>query len=68
MSLIVSRICQNEDIIKIKIGKFIASSLCKMCWNYIYVQVKSAAENFNDYMMRRKTGEEKYRFKCMTLA
>ncbi|KRZ55042.1 hypothetical protein T02_8991 [Trichinella nativa] len=105
MSLIVSRICQNEDIIKItcvslltfyiaifenndvlefltsfsyivckktyvqqKIGKFIASSLCKMCWNYIYVQVKNAAENFNDYMMRRKTGEEKYRFKCMTLA
>ncbi|KRZ86308.1 hypothetical protein T08_3673 [Trichinella sp. T8] len=63
MSLIVSRICQNEDIIKIKIGKFIVSIVCKMCWNYIYVQVKSSVESFNDCMMRRKTDEEKYRFK-----
>ncbi|KRX13005.1 hypothetical protein T07_9044 [Trichinella nelsoni] len=23
-----------------KIGKFIVSNLCKMCWNYVYVEVE----------------------------
>ncbi|OUC42182.1 hypothetical protein D917_10375 [Trichinella nativa] len=63
-----SYIVCKKTYVQQKIGKLIVSIVCKMCWNYIYVQVKSSVESFNDCMMRRKIDEEKYRFKCMALA
>ncbi|XP_003370729.1 conserved hypothetical protein [Trichinella spiralis] len=66
---------ENNDVLEfltsfsyIKIGKFKLYLVYAKCVGITF-KVKSAVENFNDCMMRRKTGEEKYhRFKCMTLA